>query len=622
MKPLGEAASELPWLAPAAGSLAALARLQLTCIDAECPRTHLAPRDEDLTRSVRSTLPGSEVALCVDPVWNALRCDPGAVLLLLRTASQVRGDTPISDLCYQPKVLETALEFLAGGRPRFIAWNKPGPDKIYRQCLKHAGLAEAIARKVGRCDAQHAWIGGLLAGLGWLALCALDRDRTVAHVSGSGAGWQHEKWGLDHAAVVRRLSRAWRLPVWLAATVSHLGLPVEIAYRLGAEPVLFQVVQLAVAWSQKSDPGLALSVGASFAELLRSLDLSPRDFQSPSASEGGPQNLASARALMAATPRKSLLLNELVEVALAAGRQRQHVLAEATRRRIDLLHKFLAEQRANEHLEVHSQKMLAMAELAAGAGHEINNPLAVISGQAQYIARQLDQAASLIPEEPALAEYLETVQAGIGRSLKTIVGQSQRIHHILVDLMQFARPSPPRPQIVGIRELLRDLAQAMQDLAHVKKVRLAVQDVPDAWRIRVDANQLSASLHCLLQNAIEAAGPEGWAGLRAESSGVDTLKLLVEDSGPGPTPEIQEHMFDPFYSGRSAGRGKGLGLPIAWRLAQQQGGAVCFDGHVQGITRFVLSLPGLQTGYDIPQMSGEDSTANRLQEPELSDCVA
>jgi signal transduction histidine kinase len=68
--------------------------------------------------------------------------------------------------------------------------------------------------------------------------------------------------------------------------------------------------------------------------------------------------------------------------------------------------------------------------------------------------------------------------------------------------------------------------------------------------------------------------------------------VFVEDSGPGPAPEQRPHLFDPFYSGRSAGRGRGLGLPLAWRLARQQGGDVSLEPARPGQpTRFVLSLP-------------------------------
>jgi signal transduction histidine kinase len=100
-----------------------------------------------------------------------------------------------------------------------------------------------------------------------------------------------------------------------------------------------------------------------------------------------------------------------------------------------------------------------------------------------------------------------------------------------------------------------------------------------------------SGLSCLLRNAIEAAPAEGWAGLRVEEAGEDTLEVVVEDNGPGPTPAAVEHMFDPFYSGRSAGRGRGLGLPTAWRLLRQNHGDLRFAGAWDGVTRFVLHLP-------------------------------
>ena len=75
---------------------------------------------------------------------------------------------------------------------------------------------------------------------------------------------------------------------------------------------------------------------------------------------------------------------------------------------------------------------------------------------------------------------------------------------------------------------------------------------------------------------------------------------MVEDSGTGPAPSQREHLFDPFYSGRLAGRGRGLGLPTAWRLAREHGGDVRYESVSGGPTRFVLSLPlpGSESGPD------------------------
>src|SRR5207248_7210376 len=104
-----------------------------------------------------------------------------------------------------------------------------------------------------------------------------------------------------------------------------------------------------------------------------------------------------------------------------------------------------------------------------------------------------------------------------------------------------------------------------------------------------DPAQARTALSCLLRNAIEAAPAEGWAGVRVETSDDATVELIVEDNGSGPTATEREHLFDPFYSGRKAGRGRGLGLSTAWRLARQNGGDVRFDPTPEGPTRFVLT---------------------------------
>src|SRR5207302_476622 len=69
------------------------------------------------------------------------------------------------------------------------------------------------------------------------------------------------------------------------------------------------------------------------------------------------------------------------------------------------------------------------------------------------------------------------------------------------------------------------------------------------------------------------------------------VEIVIEDNGPGPAALEREHLFDPFFSGRPAGRGRGLGLPTAWRLARQHGGDVRFMRPADGPTRFVLTLP-------------------------------
>jgi signal transduction histidine kinase len=236
-------------------------------------------------------------------------------------------------------------------------------------------------------------------------------------------------------------------------------------------------------------------------------------------------------------------------------------------------------------------KLEALAEFAAGAGHEINNPLAVISGQAQYVLKQMDWLDVPSEEIENVGEYLDNLRTKITPSLNKIIGQTQRIHAILTELMQFARPGVPKLQTLSVQSLIQGVADSLQKLAQERKVRLVCQELGRDEMVRGDVAQVRVALNGLLRNAIEAAPLGGWAGVRYEKKDADTLELIVEDDGSGPALSMREHLFDPFFSGRSAGRGRGLGLPTAWRLARQQGGDVRFDGVLSGTTRFILTLP-------------------------------
>src|SRR5262249_46661238 len=152
-------------------------------------------------------------------------------------------------------------------------------------------------------------------------------------------------------------------------------------------------------------------------------------------------------------------------------------------------------------------------------------------------------------------------------------------------------PPTPQRQLVDVPQLLRDVALALGETALQRGVELVCPPPPLPITLYADVRQVRTALTCLLRNAVEAAPARGWAGVRVERPAPDLLEFVVEDSGGGPAPALRDHLFDPFYSGRPAGRGRGLGLPTAWRLAREQGGDVRFDEHAPGPTRFVLSLP-------------------------------
>jgi signal transduction histidine kinase len=596
-----EVASHLSWLAPDAHSLAALA------------------------------------CSCAPSQWSEVCDDPGAVLLLVCCDAHTPATGPVTWLA-DPDVLTLALERL--DRPSFCDWNQPACLPIWQAAVCIARLARALCVCTHKGDPARAWAAGLLAPLGWLGIAAVDPTAAAACLADhefrqNPGAVQARTWGLEHDALARRLARRWLLPDWLSGIVGRLHLSPEAAAAFGADVHFFRIVQAAAGLGAAGPPdsgcanlGLvwpaaaresAAALGVGLTELRSLLDTLP-----PAPTRAAWQS-----------PAQAPFLRELLTVARARRTLDQHGRGSRLLAENDALHRALEAQIRGEAERLQTRKLAAVAELAAGAGHEINNPLAVISSQAQYLLKKLRIAdcGSRIVEEEASPE-IRNSQSAIRNSLEAIIGQTKRIHGLLRDLMLFARPPAPAPTWIDLPTLLGETAAAHLDLAAQRQVRIEVHALPDRLAVHADGEQLRQALSCLLRNAIEAAGAaaaaatccahaasggahaasggahvanggahatnggapvkEGWARLVLDRpEGVNGLiEVSVEDSGPGPSPEQVPALFDPFYSGRTAGRGRGLGLPIAWRLVQQQGGDLRLDPPAPGRpTRFVLTLP-------------------------------
>ena len=187
-------------------------------------------------------------------VWSALRDDPGAVLLLLRlpAAQPVHDGRRASfiSLLDDTALPDAALEHLTNSSDSFVAWDDPAPRPIYHAALTCARIAEQLAVRTGHADADEAWVGGMLAPLGWLAVYTVAPAKAAACLSDPGlvhdaVETQFRHWGSDHASLSRRLARRWQLPDWLTVLVGHLGLPEAQARAFGADPAL---VSLDAAW--------------------------------------------------------------------------------------------------------------------------------------------------------------------------------------------------------------------------------------------------------------------------------------------------------------------------------------------------------------------------------------
>jgi signal transduction histidine kinase len=237
-----------------------------------------------------------------------------------------------------------------------------------------------------------------------------------------------------------------------------------------------------------------------------------------------------------------------------------------------------------------SRTMQAVGEMAAGAAHEINNPLAVISGRSQLLLSQLTDpkhrhAATLIHE------------------------QSQRVSQIISELMEFARPIPPAVESADLADLIgRGIHDAKSVTETVdRRIETTVTDMP---LVSVDPIQVSAAIAELVSNALQATDPatgrvEIHAAVDPASAGV---VLTITDNGVGMDEPTLRRAFDPFFSALPAGRRRGLGLAQALRWVEASGGTIRLDSRPGQGTRAVVLLP---TAVSEPQTAELRPAANR-----------
>jgi signal transduction histidine kinase len=223
---------------------------------------------------------------------------------------------------------------------------------------------------------------------------------------------------------------------------------------------------------------------------------------------------------------------------------------------------------------VQTEKLVSLGQLAAGAAHEINNPLAAILGYSDLLADD-----SSLPEKTRATAAKIRDQA---RRTKTLVG----------NLLSFARQVPPERTLLDINTVVTNAMQLRSlDLRSAKtKIELQLESVLPG--VRGDGNQLMQVFFNIINNAVDA--------MENSDGGVLTVKtmrdrgnvvILFSDTGPG----IKEphRVFDPFYTTKPVGKGTGLGLSICFGIIQEHAGKIlCYNGQKVGAV-FRVELPAV-----------------------------
>jgi signal transduction histidine kinase len=235
-----------------------------------------------------------------------------------------------------------------------------------------------------------------------------------------------------------------------------------------------------------------------------------------------------------------------------------------------------ASVRLNEEFDrrLEHEKLESLKELAYGASHEINNPLANIAARAQ----------TLLEDEPDSERQ---------RKLAAIHRQAMRAHEMIADLMLFARPPKLRLAECDLVPLVQRVVDEFHELAAEYGVDLEFENSADSVQLVADETQLAVAIGAIVKNALEAARNGGYVRVsmrRLMLEGAELAEVVVLDDGPGISANVRSHMFDPFFSGREAGRGLGFGASKCWRIVTDHGGRVLV--HSRGVGAAVtIQLP-------------------------------
>ncbi|MFZ4403663.1 MAG: sensor histidine kinase [Pseudobdellovibrionaceae bacterium] len=235
-----------------------------------------------------------------------------------------------------------------------------------------------------------------------------------------------------------------------------------------------------------------------------------------------------------------------------------------------------------------SAKMAVLGEMAGGVAHEINNPIAIIQGQAGMISRALEK-------EPLNKEKLKS-------STDKIISTVERIGKITKGLLTYARNGDADPFInIDLRPVIENTIEIVREKFLALGVTIDVQKNIDV-KIDCKETQVAQILMNLLNNAFDAAvgtmqksgQAAGWIKVEIIED-VAEVKLCVTDCGTGIADHVVAKMTQPFFTTKEIGKGTGMGLSVTEGLVKQHHGKLAYDCET-GHTRFTVSLPKQQEG--------------------------
>lgn len=238
-----------------------------------------------------------------------------------------------------------------------------------------------------------------------------------------------------------------------------------------------------------------------------------------------------------------------------------------------------------------NHRMAAVGNLAAGVAHEINNPLAIIMANLEYVSEELDVVVRAIGDDPPIVDALDDV----GRAISKVQSGTDRVRRIIDDLRTFSDTAESRADQIELRRIVTWAIQRFESRLEgsAPSISTNIETVPAIWASEVGVVQV---IWNLLDNAFDAvrhkASGEALVEVTLRSQG-DHVLLEIADNGEGMEAEVANRAFEPFFTTKAVGQGAGLGLFVCQGLLKGMDGTISFDTRVGEGTRVQVCFPVL-----------------------------
>lgn len=247
----------------------------------------------------------------------------------------------------------------------------------------------------------------------------------------------------------------------------------------------------------------------------------------------------------------------------------------------------ISERKKLERLLQVSSINSALGQLAAGAAHEIRNPLTSIKGFVQLIGE--------LCSRNRLDKGLEYVEL--------ILSELSRINQLVSEMLWLRKPKEVISELFSLKKLLEEIIPLVEVEAHLKSITVLMQPASGDILLAGNSSQLKQVILNLCKNGIEAMHDGGALTIAVDPAN-DAVTIAIQDTGPGIPQAIRDKLFDPFFTTKP--NGNGLGLFIAQQIVTEMGGRLDLESSPEG-TRVIIVMP-VQVGSIEGQASDAESS--------------